>query len=297
MKYTEQKEIDPTWNKFYVIGLLYLLGCQAPVVKQNIYDKVDQTQKELKSQTKNIKFLLDIDHSRLAANENVYTPPAIVTFFSNSSLNTGLIQIDPLIGLDLPFKILCYSEPDTQDYKLAYTSADFIAKRHQIPEDKMVDYSNQMQTFINGIPEANISRTSTEQVGFRYGMIQIKSDYGFDTTIIQLKKAIMSQGDTKWFGEVDYQKEAIPYDIHINHTTLLLFGGPGPGGIAMHDSPKLGLDAFCQKLLIYENEMSEVFIAYNDIEVFANLYYGRSTKPQKVINERLEMTFEKAVKK
>ena len=65
----------------------------------------------------------------------------------------------------------------------------------------------------------------------------------------------------------------------------------------MMTSPKIGLDAFCQKLLVYENESNEVWVAYNDIVAFADLYYQTSTKPQQMINQRLKMTFSKAVTK
>lgn len=64
----------------------------------------------------------------------------------------------------------------------------------------------------------------------------------------------------------------------------------------MMTTPKIGLDAFCQKLLVYQNDKDEVWIAFNDIVAFAELYYGASTKPQNMINKRLIMTFTKAVK-
>lgn len=76
---------------------------------------------------------------------------------------------------------------------------------------------------------------------------------------------------------------------------MLLFGAPAPGGMAMVDSPKLGLDAFCQKLLIYENKSGDIMVSFNDITDFANLYYGRSTKPQQSINNRLLKTFKNAI--
>ena len=80
-------------------------------------------------------------------------------------------------------------------------------------------------------------------------------------------------------------------------TILLLFGAPAPGGKAMMTTPKIGLDAFCQKLLVYENSNGEVWIAFNDIVACSNLYYGIATKQQKMINQRLSATFSKAVKK
>ena len=74
-------------------------------------------------------------------------------------------------------------------------------------------------------------------------------------------------------------------------------GGPAPGGKAMETTPKIGLDAFCQKLLVYEDLNGIVWIAFNDIVAFSELYYGLSTKPQNMINQRLTATFSKAVKK
>ena len=120
-------------------------------------------------------------------------------------------------------------------------------------------------------------------------------DFDFNTTVQNLRDIVMAQEDTKWFADVDYQKDALKHDVDIRPTILLLFGGPAPGGKAMMTSPKIGLDAFCQKLLVYENENDEVWIAYNDIIAFAKLYYQTSTKPQQMINQRLKMTFTKAV--
>lgn len=47
---------------------------------------------------------------------------------------------------------------------------------------------------------------------------------------------------------------------------------------------------------VLENKNKEIWIAFNDIVAFAELYYNTSTKPQQLINERLKMTFTKAVK-
>ena len=65
----------------------------------------------------------------------------------------------------------------------------------------------------------------------------------------------------------------------------------------MMTSPKIGLDAFCQKLLVYEDTDGVVWVAFNDIVAFANLYYGAATKPHQMINQGLFATFLKAVKK
>ena len=63
----------------------------------------------------------------------------------------------------------------------------------------------------------------------------------------------------------------------------------------MADFPKLGLDAFCQKVLVYEDAETIVRVAFNDIVALAELHYGRSNPPQNVINTRLRETFVKAI--
>lgn len=140
-----------------------------------------------------------------------------------------------------------------------------------------------------------ISTTNVSTVDEGFGIVHTKSDFDYTTTVQNLREIVMSQGDTKWFGDVDYQKDAAVLDVSLRPTILLLFGGPAPGGKAMMTSPKIGLDAFCQELLVYEKANGEVWIAYNDIVAFAELYYQKSTKPQQIINQRLKMTFSKAV--
>ena len=67
--------------------------------------------------------------------------------------------------------------------------------------------------------------------------------------------------------------------------------------MAMAEYPKLGLDAFCQKLLVYVDSKGAVKVIFNDIVAFAELHYGKSSKPQNVINGRLIKTFSAAVKR
>ena len=281
--------------------ILMLFSCTSNPKQKNeseesdIRSKVDKQSDLLRSSINEFKFILSIDHSGLAEESGVYTPPSIVTLFSNSKVNSELIRINPMTGLDLPYKILCYSEPDTANAAVAYTSSTFLQKRHGVQESDLQAFENDIKKVLNSFSESNIVSTSFENVDLNYGIIQLISDYDFETTIQRLKDVVNAQNDTKWFGEIDYQKDARELNIDINKTTLLLFGGPAPGGQAMFNSPRLGLDAFCQKLLIFENDQSQVVVSFNDIPAFAELYYNRSTKPQELINGRLIDTFKTAL--
>ena len=262
---------------------------------ETITEKVDDAVKQLEGEILSFKKIASLDHHRMAAEAGVYTPPSIATIFSDTKIDIALVQENQLAGLDLPFKVLCYAEPDTMKAKAAFTSAAFIQKRHNLEASLLMDYKSNLSKVLASFPQEMISATEVTNIEEGFGIVNIKSDFDYATTVKNLKNIVMAQGDTKWFADVDYQKDALALDVTLRPTVLLLFGGPAPGGKAMVTSPKIGLDAFCQKLLVYENENGEVWIAYNDIVAFANLYYQTSTKPQQMINQRLKMTFSKAV--
>lgn len=281
--------------------ILLLLSCNSNPKNKNkgldIRSKIDKQVDLLTSSINEFNFILRIDHSRLAEEAGVYTPPSIVTLFSNSKVNSELIRLNPMTGLDLPYKVLCYSEPDTTDAVIAYTSSTFIQKRHGLHKEDLKEFENDLKKVLSNFSESRIAPTNIEKTGLNYGIIQLTSGYDFETTIQRLKSVVNAQNDTKWFGEIDFQKDALELNINIGKTSLLLFGGPAPGGQAMFNSPRLGLDAFCQKLLVFENDNKQVIVAFNDIPAFSELYYNRSTKPQEIINNRLKIAFEKALKK
>ncbi len=283
-----------------LLGLLMFFSCNKKEIKEqqnakiSILKKVDITNALLRENIKSYQTIAVLDHHRMAQAEGVYTPPSILTIFSDSAINSELLLKDQLIGLDLPFKILTYSEPDTTGASIAYTSADFIQKRHNLTAEDVSNYRKSLTTALNHFDEHLISKTKLDSVSKGFGMIQIPSDFDFQTTIKNLKAIVHAQNDTKWFGEIDYQKQAKNLNIKIEPTTLLLFGAPKPGAMAMITSPKIGLDAFCQKLLVYEQNGKTV-VAFNDIVAFSKLYYHSATKPQIGINQRLITTFTKAI--
>lgn len=275
----KQKEVDDVKNK------------------TTILEKVDLVQKDIEKEMEVYAVIASLDHHRMAMESGVYTPPAILNIYSSPEINTALIARNQLIGLDLPYKILCYSEPDTTAVSLAYTSPEFISKRQGVALSDLDAYKAGMDQLINSVGAQMLSPSDIQGVEKGFGIIQIGSDYDFETTVTNLRAIVAAQSDTRWFGEVDYKKDGLDKNPDLRPTILLLFGGPAPGGKAMVTTPKIGLDAFCQKLLVYEDEDGKVWVAFNDIAAFAELYYGASTKPQNGINNRLKMTFSKAVQK
>jgi uncharacterized protein (DUF302 family) len=299
------QEIDLMKNPIVACSVLLLAGsilisCNSSANKfetpegQAIREKVDQSVTRLDGAISEFKKVVRIDHSRMAEEEDVFTPPSIVTIFSNPEVNSSLLKINPLVGVDLPYKVLCYSEPELANASIAYTSPEFIMKRHGLSQADLSAYSDDLSSVLKSFPENAISNTDLSEVTRDFGLIVRKSEFDFNTTMDNLKRDINSQGDTEIFGEIDYQDEAKQVGVELSPTTLILFGAPAPGGKAMNKTPKIGLDAFCQKLLVYQTG-NEVFIAYNDILDFSELYYQKSTFPQRIVNYRLNSVFKESI--
>jgi len=259
---------------------------------------VDSLDNIIKDEIVSYKWKISLDHHRMAKEEEAYTPPAIATIFSDSKINSSILENnDPLVAIDLPFKFLAFSEPDLNSVYIAYTSADFISKRHDLPFSLLSEFKSRQDLVLNHFHKSTISEVDLDQVTKGYAIIKIKSDFDFKETVNKLKETINGISGTKTFGVIDYKKDAETFDIELNPTTLIFFGAPEPGAKAMKNTPKLGLDAFCQKLIILENQEGEVWVAFNDIEKLSRLYYNKSTLPQKTINRRLKKTITGSIQK
>ena len=266
-----------------------------PAPSADRYDATDALRSELHADLTGFDLVVTIDHARLAAVEGVTMPPAAVTIFNDPAVTTALLALEPRVGLDLPFKVLVYEEGGVPAF--AYPTASFLAARHGLTNERALErYDSVMFSALRNVDRDRLAPVGAEGVTRDYGIAELASDFPFAETLTRLEAAVMSQGDTVWFGQVDLSAGAAARGVTVRPATLLLFGGPKPGGVAMAQFPKLGLDAFGQKLLVYEDESGEVKVLFNEIAAFAELHYGRSAKPHGVIDGRLRQTFEGALR-
>lgn len=235
-----------------------------------------------------------IDHARLAAAEGVDMLPSRLLILTDPALNTAILQRNIRAGLDLPFRVLSFEQGGQP--RVFYTDFAFLARRHKLDAAGIgAAFDGRMAEVLSATSLAT-SAAPTEALEEDYGILELEAAHDFATTVSRLRDAIMSQDDTVWFGEVDFTNEAATSGTTLPSATVLLFGGPGPGGVAMRDFPAIGLDAFCQKLLVYERTDGRVVVLYNDIAALADLHYGASAKPHHVLNTRLTETYTQAIK-
>ena len=74
-----------------------------------------------------------IDHAQNAADAGMELLPTQLIVFGNLAVDTELIQANPLIGLDLPLKLLVWEDQNGVVW-ISYSSAEAMQKRHNLSE-------------------------------------------------------------------------------------------------------------------------------------------------------------------
>jgi uncharacterized protein (DUF302 family) len=82
---------------------------------------------------KGIRFFLEIDQSKLAADAGIKLHPSTLLVFGNPPLGTQFITSNPNAGLDWPVRLLL-TQDDNGDVWAVWTDFGWIARRHNIKD-------------------------------------------------------------------------------------------------------------------------------------------------------------------
>jgi uncharacterized protein (DUF302 family) len=72
-----------------------------------------------------------LDFSADAARNGLKMRAEQLLIFGNPKAGTGLMQADPVAGIDLPLKALAFEDAEGQTW-LAYNAPDYVLKRHAL---------------------------------------------------------------------------------------------------------------------------------------------------------------------
>jgi uncharacterized protein (DUF302 family) len=103
---------------------------------------------------KGIKFFIEIDQAKLAADAGIKLKPSTLLVFGNPPLGTQFITSNPNSGLDWPVRLLV-QEDDRGQVWAVYTDFDWIARRHQITDR---DAQFKMATSVIGSITSSIAK-------------------------------------------------------------------------------------------------------------------------------------------
>lgn len=280
------------------LSAVFFLRKEQPVAESRFVapDKLFQTLQQNVSNHAKFEVIVDIDHARLAAEAGSPMPPSHVLIWSDPALEAAILKHNPVAAIDLPLRILAYENQETGKSAVTYNSYEFLALRHSLPEDATLrdGYESAISKAVEGIPESAISKCPSDSMPDA-GLVTLTSPHDFESTVKRIRAAIAAQSDTVSFGEVDFAVRSKTQGVELRPLKLILFGGPGPGGRAMKSAPTLGLDAFCQKLLIRQDESGSVQVIFNDLLALAERQGVSRGVPLRVINQRIKKTFSAAL--
>ena len=104
----------------------------------SVNDTITKIEKIVESKAKTgLGVFTIIDHKKGADKVNMELSNTKVILFGNPKLGTKLMQKDPLVALDLPMRVLVYSENNTT--KIVYRDPIKWAKNFDLNGSKMVD--------------------------------------------------------------------------------------------------------------------------------------------------------------
>ena len=208
-----------------------------------------------------IRIIAEINHSDNAASVDLSLNSTKVILFGNPALGTPLMQTNQFAGLDLPQKILLF-EDDNDQLIVAYNSVDYLTLRHSLQGVESLNT-------IRGALANFAGRAATEEfisedaaIAPNEGMIMETSRNTFEVTYERIIN-VLNANNINIVAEIDHQANAESVGLELAPTKLVIFGNPILGTPLMQSAPTTGID-LPLKMLVIENNIGEVQVAYND---------------------------------
>ncbi len=119
----------------FLLMFLFLVNisfAQEIIVKKSNYSPIETTNRLKKAiESKGLKIFMEIDHQAAAQKVGMDLNYEKVIMFGNPKLGTLLMKKNPLIGLDLPLKILVWQNKNKETF-VSYLSPEALKNRYQI---------------------------------------------------------------------------------------------------------------------------------------------------------------------
>jgi uncharacterized protein (DUF302 family) len=181
---------------------------------------------------------------------------------------------------------------------LIWNHTDYLQSRYniQFTQQQIERYNQAMGRALDGIDTSNLKSFSRNEMK-NNAVITLTSQLPFDDTVTQALKVISSNDDVTIFNQIDYQEVASNQGVPLKPTLLIMYGAPAPGGKAMMHAQTMGLDAFPQKLLVWEDESGEVKVSFNDLVLLAERQEVKKSLSLLMIQKRIYWSLEHAFEK
>jgi len=99
-----------------------------------------------------------IDHSQNAKNVGLHLLPETVVVFGNPKMGSLLMKCNPSMGMDLPLKMLFYTDYEGRNW-LSYTNPEYFTLKHNIKDKECLEIIRKahiaLQTLASAISDNN----------------------------------------------------------------------------------------------------------------------------------------------
>ncbi len=107
-----------------------------------------------------------IDHAQNAKNAEMILDPTTLVVFGNPKMGTALMKCNQSMGMDLPLRMLFYSDYEGR-YWLSYTNPEYYSLKHNIKDKKCLAIINKvsiaLQTLAQEVADNNTTAASSDQ--------------------------------------------------------------------------------------------------------------------------------------
>jgi uncharacterized protein (DUF302 family) len=210
-----------------------------------------------------LELVRTIDYTRRAGMFGFPMRPTKLMVFANPVLDAQLIRAEPLLALELPYRVLVHQKPNGS-LELLFNPRAYLEKRFGYSGPLLDRYESQLAEVISGLRGVAVKAVPPGDVKLRGGLNIAKSRYSVDETVANLLKAVIADGAYHWFVEVDHQRDAAAQGIGLGPMKLVFFGRPKLGARVMKTDVSLGLEYLAERVLIWQTE-SGVQVAYDDL--------------------------------
>lgn len=238
------------------------------IAKSNLdFNTTYKRLKDALASNSKITIMAEVDHKKNANSIGVKIENSRVLFFGNPALGTPLMQENQQAGLDLPQRIIVFTDATGTTY-IACNDTSFLSSRHRIAEvSSLAIIKNALKSLINQASQQEGALVNTVQIPLNYQVTTFESTRSFEETFSELVALIDKNPNLKMMAQVDHTANASSVNQTLPPTAVLIFGNPKLGTPLQQASQTAGFD-LPQKMLIYEDEAGKVTIAFNNPALF-----------------------------
>ena len=149
-------------------ALIALTGCEN---KKGVFIETVECAHPVKDSVKRFEKILDkkglsifqvIDHAQGAKNAGMSLEPTTLVVFGNPKLGTVLMQCNRSMGLDLPLRMLFYTDYEGNHW-LSYTNPEYYTLKHNIKDKKCLSLIGKVNIALQEMAEEVADQNSSGQ--------------------------------------------------------------------------------------------------------------------------------------